>query len=124
MAASMSEPSYWRGIHLVLVCVCIFSLVDRRPAAREERGMRPLCRACLCEWECSECLGSVWPATYTHVVCTCTPVHVSAGNTSPGPLLVGPGDMERQQLHLSWPVGSSTIYLPQKVRMQIGGKNP
>lgn len=54
-----------------------------------------------------------------YVMYTCPVVHVSAGNTSPDSLLVGSGDMERQKLCLPWTIGSSTIYSPQKVRMQI-----
>lgn len=61
---------------------------------------------------------------HLYVIYTCAHVLVSAGNMSPDSLPVGHGDIERQQLCLSWTVVSSTIYLLQKNRMKIGSKNP
>lgn len=61
---------------------------------------------------------------HLYVLYTCAHVHVSPGNTCPDSPPLGPRDMERQQLCLSWTVVSSTVYLFQKDRMTIGSKNP
>lgn len=107
------------------VCVCVFVYIltsgPSSCSAREGRG-EAVVPSCVSVSALSVCDLRGQPCMY--VVYTCALVLVSAGNTSPDSPLLGPGGIERQQLHLSWTVGSSTIYLPQKARMQIGSKNP
>lgn len=74
--------------------------------------VRPLCHVGVRAWGCVS--GHVW------MWC----VHLSARKAFPISLLVGPGDIKRQQLGLSWTVGPSIIFLPQKVRMQVRSKKP
>lgn len=107
VADSMFEPSCWKDP----LCPCVpFSLVELQP----QRGRVVRLLYCVSV--------SAWSCVSTHVWMGC--IHVSAGNAFAISLLAGSGNIERQQLCLPWPVGPSSMYLPQKVRMQIRSKKP
>lgn len=94
------------------MCINIFSLANLHPPQLQMEAVQG-CFCCLCLWECSVCLCSVWTAVCVYVVHTCALcLCVPAEATSSGCCWfhLWHGAATASAASWSWSVGPSTIY--------------